>query len=372
MLDEQQRVALMSDEQRVEFCKNMNAEDYREIPEYWNEHLKEKIAEIRAQQVKAGASGTSFALIADFHYTVNCLHSPAILKKVLDECSIPYYILAGDYVSGMGVVTPENLINELIAVRSLFSTTEEKGLWVQGNHDPAYSTFPGQGYCESLKENQIYEYMYRHQTQYANRVFGPEGRYFYADDTPHKVRYIGLDFHDTPNDDLKEDGKPVYPKMNCCGICQEQLTWFANVALKVPSADWTVVLATHESLEPDAHECFYNRSQVLGLIDAFRKHTAYEGTATYEDRPLYNTTISADFTGAGGDFAVWVGGHTHRNIEQRPNGILCISTASDSFNDIGNTDEQVIDVMTINKEEHKIYITRIGRGLGRELSYEVF
>ncbi len=369
MLTEQERVAMMSDEQRVAFAKAMNAEDYRKIPEYWDGYLEEKIRQIHEKQTEGGVHAASFGVIADFHFTVNCLHSPALMEKILDDCGIPYFFLAGDFVSGMGMITSEDLIREMVCVRGLFSRIENKMLLAQGNHDPSYSTIPGHGYAESLTSGQIYEYMFRFQTQYPNRVFGEGGTYFYADDCARKMRYIVLNSHDTPNDDVKPDGFPVYPKMKCLGFRQAQLRWFAETALDVPTPEWAVVLCTHESVCGD--EGYFNREIVLGLIDAFRKHTKYEGCSNCADS-AYNASVCADFTGRGGDFAVWVGGHTHCDMEQNADGILCLTTASDSFNDIGNTGEQCFDIFTVSKAAHTIYATRIGRGEDRAFTYEVY
>jgi len=369
MITERERVAMMSDEERVAFAKAMNAEDYREIPAYWKEYLNRKIRQIHDKQTEGGIHSVSFGLIADFHFTVNCLHSPALMEKILDDCGIPYFFLAGDFVSGMGMITPDDLIRETVCVRRLFSRIENKMLLAQGNHDPSYSTIPGHGYAESLTTEQIYEYMFRFQTQYPNRVFGGNGTYFYADDRAHKIRYIVLNSHDTPNDEVRADGFPVYSKMKTLGFGQEQIRWFADTALKVLSPDWTVVLCSHESVCGDG--AYYNRELVLGLIDAFRKHTVYKGTSDCAD-PAYNASVCADFTGRGGDFAVWVGGHTHRDMVQNEDGILCLTTASDSFNDIGTTDEQCFDIFTVNKGTHTVEVTRIGRGEDRAFSYDVF
>ena len=180
-----------------------------------------------------------------------------------------------------------------------------------------------------------------------------------------------MDSHDTPNDDLREDGKPVYGKMTHLGFCQDQIEWFAHVALDVPGQDWTVVLCTHETVV-DVHENYHNRELILGIIDAFRKHTDFTGSTAYQEIPLYSAAISVDFTGRGGDFAAWVGGHSHRNLDERHNGILLMTSDSDSFNEIGNVNEQVFDIFTINKQEHKLYITRIGAGEDREFTYEIF
>jgi hypothetical protein len=38
----------------------------------------------------------------------------------------------------------------------------------------------------------------------------------------------------------------------------------------------------------------------------------------------------------------------------------------------GTVTEQAFDVFTINKKEHKLYVTRIGCGEDREFPYDVF
>jgi len=197
-----------TDEERIAFAKALDVNNYRTIPGYWKEHLADRIATIHQRQIEAGIDSTSFALMGDFHFTTNCLHSPALVEEVLRECSIPYFIQGGDVVSGMGVTAPENIIREMECVRRLFSPVESKMLMAIGNHDPAYSTFPGQGYAESLDVKQLYEYMFRHQSQYPNRVFSDAGLYFYADDTCHKMRYIILNSHDTPMTTSRRTASP--------------------------------------------------------------------------------------------------------------------------------------------------------------------
>lgn len=364
----------MTDQERVEFVKNLNVEDYRKIPGYWKEYLTQKTDSIHKKQIQAGVESASFAALADFHLTGNALHSPAILEKVTAECGIPYVFLAGDFVSGMGIITKENLIREVETVRRLFYPIEDKLLLVQGNHDPAYSEFEAPDYyAQDLSKEEIYEYMFRQQTRYPSRVFGEEGRYFYADDTFHKVRYIALDTHDTPSDEIREDGHPVYQKFRLTGFCQKQVSWFADTAMQVPDREWTVVLCTHESLHDDVGENYYNAELIFGIIDAFRKHTCYEGKTDYKDRPGYNAAISVDFTGKGGDFALWFGGHTHRDIIQDHNGIITMSIAADvKLPKQGTTDEQTITVFMIDKKNHRLLLTRIGEGEDRELEYQVF
>lgn len=377
-------MAVMTDAERIELEKYADVETLSTvIPGYWQEHLDEKIKTIHAHQVRAGVTGTSFGLITDVHVGDNSMHSSALMEKVLTECGIPYFFNAGDFVTGMGIITPEDLVGEILLTRRLFNRIADRQLMVLGNHDPAYSTFlPPDYYAESLTKEEIYEYVFRHQMAYGGRVFGEDGTCFYADDTFHKVRYVALNTHDTPSDELKADNKhPVYDKFRLTGFREGQVNWFANVALQVPSVEWSVVLCTHEALGSDKGTTYYNRDLVLGLINAFRKHETYQGSTHYENMEGYDTKVEADFTGKGGDFIAWVGGHEHKDGSALCDGVLTICSINDSLHNSASSPfvhkertntEQSFDIFTINKKEHKLYITKIGCGEDRVFDYQVF
>ena len=373
----------MTDAERIELVKHADVEALRTtVPEYWKDHLAEKIGKIHERQIQAGVTGASFGLVTDFHCSDNNMHSPALMEKVLTACGIPYFFNAGDFVSGMGIIDPEDLIREILVTRRLFDRIADKQLMVLGNHDPAYSTFqPPDYYAEFLTKEELYEYVFRPQTAYLNRIFCENGTCFYADDAFHKVRYVVLNTHDIPSDERKPDGHLVYNAFRLTGFRNDCVNWFAIVALQVPSADWTVVLCTHESIGADRGYVYYNQELVLGIINAFRKHTAYCGSTCYEDVAGYDAKVEVDFTGKGGDFAAWVGGHTHRDDSRVLDGVLTVCTINDSkhnsalspFKHTDNTTaEQAFDIFTINKKEHKLYVTRIGCGEDREFTYDVF
>ena len=365
----------MTDAERLEMLRNADTQYLSTyIPDYWQAHLAEKIAKIKALQ---SPNTAGFGLIADFHCGANTMHSPALMGKILVDCEIPYFYNAGDFVSGMGIIAPENLLMEIRVSREVFAPIADKQLMVLGNHDMAYSTYePPLYYAEFLTKEELDEHIFNPQKSYPNRVFGPGGA-FYADDPKGKLRHITLNTHDTPSDQIGPDGFAVYNKFRLTGFRQDQISWFAEVALQVPDKDWTVVLCTHESLGADKGYVFYNQALILGILDAFRKHTAYRGSTHYEDITGYDAAISVDFTGKGGDFAVWVGGHTHKDQHLLQEGILTVCSASDSLVSVrdckeNTTDEQAFDIFTIDKSAHKIHITRIGRGADREFTYDVF
>ena len=366
----------MTDAERIAMLRNVDTKAVSaHIPAYWQDYLEERIARIRALQ---GENTAAFGLVTDFHCGVNAMCSPALMEKILADCEIPYFYNAGDFVSGMGIIDPEDLLMEIRVSRELFGRIAEKQLLALGNHDVAYSTYqPPLYYAQFLTKEELNEHIFDPQRGFSNRVFGPAGAY-YADDADHKTRHIVLNTHDTPSDAVGADGFAVYNKFRLTGFRQEQLTWFAEVALQVPDREWTVVLCSHESIGVDPGCVFYNQELILGILNAFHRHTVYCADNRYEDVTGYDARVAVDFTGKGGDFAVWVGGHTHRDDARIPEGILVVCSTSDSMVSARGTrqentvTEQAFDIFTIDKTAHKIYVTRIGAGDDREFTYDVF
>ena len=353
------------------------------IPSYWEKHLQEKIQTIHNHQIASGTKSASVALITDMHWNQNEYHSGAMLEKIMFECGIPYFFNAGDLVSGQGVCPPEMLFDEMLDYRYHFASIEHKCLMAEGNHDAAYSTFEGHGYVENVSKELFHEYYFRPYTQYKDRVFGEDMSYCYADDTVRKIRYIVLNSHDTPSDEKTEEGFAKYNTMRYFGFLQKQIDWFANVALNVPDKTWSVVVCSHATYvgaQNEEHE--FNYALMAGVINAFKKHTRFSGKTEYDD-PLLNAEISVDFTGKGGNFVAWLGGHVHINRITILDGITYVETASDASYEAylqtgkrGKIQEHAFSVFTIDPVKHKVYVTRIGKGDGdsedKEFEYEVF
>ncbi len=346
------------------------------LPDYWRPQLEEKIARIHKLQSDAGCESASFAVISDIHVIDNAWHSAAVLEEVLRRCAIPYFINAGDTISGAGICSKESLFGDFLDYREAFRAIEHKCLVVEGNHDPAYSTFEApRYYVQSLTQDELNEHIFRPMTLYPNRTFGHDISYYFADDTVHKMRYVILNAHDAPSQEIDDEGIPKYDKFRLCAVRQEQLSWFANVALDVPSPDWTVTLSTHEV--PIAECAMNSQDLIFGIINAFKNHGKFSGHAEFSD-PGYNTAIDVDYTGRGGNFTLWVGGHTHWDVHGQIEGVNCMCILNDSmhksakseFQKVRGTDtEQAFDVFTVDKRRRKIFVTRIGAGVDRVLDY---
>jgi len=346
------------------------------IPKYWEEHLCDKIQKIHENQVEAGNKGMSFALITDIHWGPNKKHSAHLLERVMDACAIPYVFNGGDTVSGAGLCPTSALFDELQNYSEMFKGLESRMLMAQGNHDPSYSLFEApRYYVQNITHNEIHEYMFRYEMKYPDRVISDDGSYFYVDQSYYKMRLVVLNCFDVPSDETNEDGSAKYNKMGMVGFRQEQLDWIANTALNVPSKDWTVVFCSH--INAAGGGIAYNGDVVLGLIDAFRNGQKFEASTKYEISG-YNANVSADFTGRGGEFAVWVCGHTHYDNSVVKNSTLCTATISDWHHQSarlaferreGTITEQAFDVFTIDPVKHKIKVTRVGAGEDREFDY---
>ncbi|MBR6748670.1 MAG: metallophosphoesterase [Clostridia bacterium] len=361
---------------RAEFIQEIRKPLTQYIPDYWRAHLEEKISRIHELQRDAGWDSASFALITDVHVCDNAWHSGAIMEEVLRRCAIPYFYNAGDTISGAGHCLPEDLFLDIDEFRAAFAPVESRCLMVEGNHDTAYSTLGGtRYYAQSLTQAEFNEHFFRCETLYPGRTFGSDGSWYYADDVQHRMRYVILNCHDVPSQEVDAQGVPAYSKFHMCAVRQEQLDWFANVALDVPGQDWTVTLCTHEV--PIAECEMYSGDMILGIINAFRNHTAFAGKTDLPEAE-YNTEINVDYTGRGGNFTLWVGGHTHKDIWGQLEGINCMCCLNDSKHKSagspylrveGTTTEHAFDVFTVNKKQRKIYITRIGAGEDRVLEY---
>ena len=345
-----------------------------EIPEYWEKHLENKIKRILSLKETMGEECVCTAMITDFHWLENEKHSVPMLEKILRLCDIPYFFQGGDVVSGRGIITPEELIEEIRGYKELFYPLQSKCLCAEGNHDRAYSTFlPPAYYVENLKKKEFDDLYFSHIKNDPDKVYG-EGGYYYTDDKKRKVRYIVLNSNDLPNDETDDRGYAKYNPMFYNGFLQKQIKWFANSALDVPDSGWSVLVCSHISPNGAKYVRSYNYDLMVGVFEAFGKGIVYEGRSRNENR-LFDAEIVADYTKRGGKVIAWLGGHIHKDEISMVNNVLCIDTAADSaFCSLnpekrGTTKEQAFDVFVIEPKSRYGEIVRIGAGEDRSFSF---
>lgn len=347
---------------------------YKELPNYWKEHLSLKIEEIKKAQ-KNSTDGVTFALITDFHLIVNEKYSVKMLEEILEKCNIPYFFNAGDNVSGCGICTEEYLIGEIDECKRLFLPIEDKCLYAEGNHDRAFSTFePPAYYVENITRAKFNEHYFASQVKYGDRVYGSDS-YYYVDNKESKVRYVVLNSHDVPSDEKDENGYAKYNAMRYCGFLQDQVDWFSKTALKLPSRDWSVIICSHITPLGTGGLKSYNYDIMLKILNAFKKGEKFSAKSEH-DISLLNVSVNVNFNGAKGNVIGWFGGHSHKDQVVEKEGIYCIETMCDaafveSYPELGGTTkEQAFDVFVVDKASKKVTAIRIGNGENREFFYK--
>ena len=354
----------------------------RKVPKYWENHLQAKASEIKSNQERAGEDYITFALISDLHWGYSRKNTGKVLKRLTELCDISYCFNGGDTVSGHPYFTKQGLFQDMKEYHKEFSEVEEKMLLVMGNHDAAYATTPplegSSTYEKNLTKKELYNHYFKYLRKYPNRVFGDDA-YYFVDDEKKKARYVVLNTHDVPNDHKRKDGSAIYNSFRMFCLGGKQLEWFANVALNVPSREWSVILCTHENKNANEKHITTNQPLLDGVINAFKTGGKFKGDVKSPVHKYLDGKVDVDFTGKGGNFIGWLAGHEHRDdLKIDEYGVAHIIIATDSsmmgcpskVYHIGNSDsEHSIDVFTVSKKERKVYVTRVGWGKNREFSF---
>jgi hypothetical protein len=203
-----------------------------------------------------------------------------------------------------------------------------------------------------------------------------EGMYYYYDMPEFNVRAIFLNSIDIPYiKDQYNKAAWKYDGQNTYAYSNTQLNWLAHTALKIPNEKWKVIFFTHVNPFPEemigADNLVFNGNIMLDIIDAFKMGTKYSSIATTGD---FGQSVSVDFYSQGfGKVIAFFYGHTHSEQVLTRNGIKYISTWNDvprkSLSNpnaptrvINTISEICLNIVTVNFELNKIFITKLGVG----------
>jgi predicted phosphodiesterase len=360
-----------------------------EIPDYWKTHIDEKISTIKNLHRQYGKDCFSFVLFADTHYPSNLSKiSPVLAKRIMDETNIKYALHVGDWQTRGCLATKELLLEENEAIEKMFAPIQDRLLMEQGNHDGSYGwldrdgdgTYNNSGkapkdretYVHNLTPQELHEFAYRKVGTIGDVHFDETGTAYYIDDTSNNVRYIGLNTQQN-NYELQADGTQLYPKMWIMRFTQPQFDFLTKEALVEGVKEKTkIVIFAHV---PTTQE-LGDKDVMNGVLRAFVNKTTYSGS--YAGEYGYDAvSVNVDFTDVKGTFVGYFHGHTHIDSVNTSNGFNIIGTRCDAKEE--NTDalknervegtvtEQSFDVFTVTPT--KIYATKIGAGVDREISY---
>ena len=326
------------------------------IPDYWQTAVDNAVLKVKALQDNGGRDTVNFLLFSDMHYgdnTTKIQHLGHLCAALMDKCNIPLVINCGDTMSSSPLTSETALLTNLDNGTNLLSPIPREGYaQIYGNHDDVWGNNNGVSYVNKVAPKKMWNRVFRKQTEDLRRVFGGNGTYFYIDNVHQKVRFICLNSHYYNGAEITNGTT----KIMTTGFGAEQLEWLRDTALNVEN-DWSVVIATHV---PPTEKTINGKTYYLSQIS---------------DGASFRSIIEETTAKLIGVFC----GHCHASAivtNDLPCPIVTVTTAGGSPYDsnegtrtAGTATETAIDVVSINKAEERIYLTRLGIGSDRTCSY---
>ena len=298
----------------------------KDIPTYWDSTIAKAL-----KTAKARSSLPGYVYLTDPHWNKNAQNSPAIVNYVAKQMGYNA-VCGGDVVTGCH----ENKQDAENEITDFYSKINVPVLSVQGNHDNNRNDNPNQS--AYLSQSELNQLVYSHAPPGMHLSNGGDSGYL--DDKAHRVRYITFYYDETT---------PV------------SVDVIDSINQRVSELDgrWSVVLFSH---------AYWHYSKPGG--EPYPKPEAKQLAAK-----LLNIQAHSDAT-----IVLWHVGHIHRDkgevlSDSNGNQILVVASNCDAYQRSacwgglqmtkGTSMEQVIEIVQIDKDNGKVYLTRIGAGESR-------
>lgn len=377
---------------KIEDIESGGGDTQISVPEYWQSALTTAVSEVKNHESANGINTFSFLLLGDIHLGESGVNDyltslGVVLKYLMDKCDVSFAAVVGDSTSQGTEQTVDNIFNNMELFWNLLSPVVPKNILLGlGNHDGATGAVEYEGTTAYYRNQQTIEQRYncyfRKQATDLLRNFGPDGTYFYIDDSPNKIRYVVINpvwnvWAGNASDGFVTDIQHSF--FHNAFIGQAQFNWLTDIALNVQTG-WNIIILTH--VVPDGTDARYFKDYQLfnAIVNAFNNKTSvnqsYTGTETFQ-----NSSVNKDFSGTNGEIIAIFGGHKHAdsvNTTSLSCPMITITTcgaywdvrdANPPTRTAGTVTEFAFDVVTIDKTARKIYLTRIGAGSDREVDY---
>ena len=320
------------------------------FPQYYDDYILKKEKTIR-EHYESSINGDSFVFITDYHIEDNTGHSPNLIHHIMKKSPIRFVCFNGDMINSES--TKDGARVKILDGLSKFNyLKKEEFFTVMGNHEfnnPSASTSESD-IAKQLSYADVYQIMYKSSEN--NMVSRCDNSYC-IDNKIQKIRYI------------------FFGCSYASGITTSQNVWFAETLMETP-AGYSIIVFSHVSLKEDGSNYEERLDNIVRALKAFKRKTQY----------WYND-ITYDYSSNNGDVIGVFGGHMHLDgyvmtqYSDGTNAFPFIATTCDSYSqeygDLDRTEgtinEQAFDVVQIDTENRKIYMTRIGAGSDREFSY---
>ena len=336
--------------QKAEENKHMDSDD---VPDYYYEsdYLPGKISDIQEIGSELGIQSARFVFITDYHIGKNSGKSPALAKKIMRETGIKELFFNGDYndkeltsLAGYKV-----LCDFMDAVKPLESGNNIH--YTTGNHE--YNNPSATEPTIQLDRTPIFQLFNAYDREIVS--VNPEvSNAYYVDYEAIKIRIYGIDCdYDS-------------------GISAGTRKFVFDSLLNVPE-DYAVIITSHVGKSgSSAEDVTAKFAQIMECCAAMNDGTS----ASFNLGSPYGT-VTYDFTGRARTFVGALTGHTHMDgyviYDGRFPVIITECDALDSTRHPERTDgtitEQAFEVVQIDVDTKRIYLTRIGNGDDRTFSF---
>ena len=336
-----------------------------ELPDYYfaNNYLPGKITAINNNRVGLSPNSLEFVWFTDLHlYDVdgnarNGLQSVNLCRYVAKNANVTSVYCGGDMVDNRlnDGMTKVGCLEALGKARAYLDPIWNNTNMIIGNHewnDPNGQVATNRLTIGAIIPVTAYD-SYKHKN--ASTIFnGKQSLYgsYAVDDDNYKVRTIFLGCS------------------NSASLYKAEYEWLAEV-LRTTTSGYNVLMMSHIGFAeaPQTSVALLDRfALVVGMLEAAEQKNAAYSFA------LGSTTVGPfDFSGCNLSVIACITGHTHFDLNMvTTGGTLVISTTADTGPGAGSSDgyrnarvlgtitEQAVDVVQIDLNNKKIFMTRIG------------
>lgn len=338
-----------------------------DLPKYYDDYLEERIQTIRNINNSMSMDCDGFIFVTDQHFPLNTGFSTKIAHKIATETNNRMYICGGDVITeALKRQDALNFLHNYVSeVVTLFGADNFR--YILGNHD--FNKMAISDESIFLEKNNVYNICMK---PFESHVTNSERDfYYYWDNEIQKIRYIVLNFYDYVR--LKDNYRFI-----------EQFPWLNDVLMATPDGYSIGILihGMHENYEPVYDDTgneigkkpilILHGQYLMDICDAVNNKTTYSCVNDEDASIVYNF----DFRNKDLQIMFMLTGHAHVDYEEYTStGIPVIVTKCDKYSprmSDGATNtikEHVVEVVNIDKQKRKIYLTRIGSGYDREIDF---
>ncbi|MDY8106047.1 hypothetical protein [Pediococcus pentosaceus] len=303
----------------------------------------------------------------------------------LDD-NVDVIIAGGDNIDGHNNSYPGILNDQKkFAIELLYGSNNHADKFaLKGNHDDGswrlYAYREGNLTYQNSTPETIPFAQFRTDYQNADLLFeehrNGDSNYFYKDYPEKKVRIVGLDSNDTPEDKLTSDGGLKYVGINYMGYRQAQLDWIANTALQNVPENYTTIIIGHCGADPTpydddlsdlTHGHHTNQAQLNKIINNFIKGTSETVTNNVKD---FEINVKTDFTAQGPRvMAGYIHGHDHKENYSTTVGFNSIGVINSFGPSWRYGDNDGWNLITLDTQNHQLIFKGFGLATNRTIVY---